>query len=135
GHKGANGEHVGVKRPGLTVALPAPLYAELKSLALQTFVLDGEIEEDRLIVFDLLDADGDLRKTPYADRFDRLVLELSRARFPSGRSPEHISVVPTWRTRDEKETGLQRLYADKAEGVVFKRANAAYAPGRSGSHL
>jgi len=86
-------------------------------------------------VFDLLNADGDLRKERYADRFGRLLLELSRARFPSGRGLEHVSAVSTWRTREEKESGLQRLYADKAEGVVFKRADDAYAPGRSGSHL
>ena len=123
----------GVNRRGLTVPLPAPLHTELKGLALQTFVLDGEIEEDRLVVFDLLDANGDLRKAPYGDRFDRLLRELSRV--PSGRGLEHISAVSTWRTREEKETGLQQLYANKAEGVVFKRADAAYAPGRSGSHL
>ena len=66
---------------------------------------------------------------------DRLLLELARARYPSGHVLEHISAVSTWRTRKEKETGLQQLYANKAEGVVFKRAAAAYAPGRSGSHL
>ena len=133
--KRRDGAILGVNRRGLTVPLPARLHAELKCLAMQTFVLDGEIEEDRLVVFDLLDADGDLRKERYADRFDRLLLELSRAQFPSGRELEHISAVSTWRTCEEKEAGLQQLYAEKAEGVVFKRADAAYAPGRSGSHL
>jgi bifunctional non-homologous end joining protein LigD len=130
-----DGAILGVNRRGITVPLPARLHAELKCIAWQTFVLDGEIEEDRLVVFDLLDADGDLRNERYADRFDRLLLELSRARFPSGRELEHISAVSTWRTREEKEAGLQKLYEEKAEGVVFKRAGAAYAPGRSGSHL
>jgi bifunctional non-homologous end joining protein LigD len=133
--KRPDGAILGVNRRGLTVPLPARLHAALKCFALQTFVLDGEIEEDRLVVFDLLDADGDLRKERYADRFDRLLLELSRVRFPSGRELEYISVVPTWRTHEEKEAGLQKLYAERAEGVVFKRADAAYAPGRSGSHL
>ena len=133
--KHRDGAILGVNRRGLTVPLPERLHAELKRLALRTFVLDGEIEEDRLVVFDLLDADGDLRDERYADRFDRLLLELSRARTLSGRGLEHISAVPTWRTQEEKETGLERLYADKAEGVVFKNTDAAYAPGRSGSHL
>ena len=133
--KRGDGAILGVNRRGLTVPLPAPLHAELTLLDLRTFVLDGEIEEDRLVVFDLLDADGDLRQAPYADRFDRLLLELSRARYQSGRGLGHISAVSTWRTRKEKEAGLQRLYEEKAEGVVFKRADAAYAAGRSGSHL
>jgi len=133
--KRANGAIFGINRRGLTAPLPATLHAELTLLDLQTFVLDGEIEEDRLVVFDLLDANGDMRKAPYADRFNRLLLELSRARVPSRRGLEHISTVSTWRTREEKETGLQQLYADKAEGVVFKRAAVAYAAGRSGSHL
>ncbi len=131
--KSATGEIVGVNRRGCTVPLPASLHAELGSLALKTFVLDGEIEGERLVVFDLLEADGDLRRAPYADRFDRLLLELSRAR--SGQGLEYIVPVPTWRTPREKETGLQELYAAKAEGVVFKRADAAYVAGRSGSHL
>jgi bifunctional non-homologous end joining protein LigD len=133
--KRTDGTILGVNRRGLTVPLPARLHAELKDLALRSFLLDGEIEEDRLVVFDLLDADGDLREAPYADRFDRLLRELSRARVPSRQGLEHISAVSTWRTRQEKETGLQQLYAEKAEGVVFKRADAAYGAGRSGSHL
>jgi hypothetical protein len=133
--KRSDGAIIGVNRRGLTVPLPATLHADLTLLELQRFVLDGEIEEDRLVVFDLLDADGDLRRAPYADRFDRLLREVSRARSRSGHELDCISVVSTWQTRAEKETGLQRLYADKAEGVVFKRADAAYAAGRSGSHV
>jgi bifunctional non-homologous end joining protein LigD len=130
----ADGSIIGVNRRGLAVPLPAPLHAELKNFALRTFVLDGEIEGDRLVVFDLLDADGDLRSAPYRDRFDRLQ-ELSRPRASPGSGLEHILPVPTWRTRTEKEAGLQELYAAKAEGVVFKLARAPYAAGRSGSHL
>ena len=129
----ANGAIVGANRRGLAVPLPAPLHAELNSLALQTFVLDGEIEGERLVVFDLLDVDGDLRGVPYRDRFNRLLRELSRS--ASKQALACILPVPTWRTREEKEAGLQQLYAAKAEGVVFKRADAAYAAGRSGSHL
>jgi bifunctional non-homologous end joining protein LigD len=126
---------IGVNRRGVAVPLPAPLHAELKNLRAQTFVLDGEIEGERLVVFDLLDADGDLRKTPYEDRFTRLLLELSEVQLPSGHGLKFISPVPTWRSRTEKEVGLQQLYATKAEGVVFKRTKAAYAAGRSGSHV
>jgi bifunctional non-homologous end joining protein LigD len=125
----ADGAIRGVNRRGLAVPLPASLHAELKGLPLRTFVLDGEIEADRLVAFDLLDADGDLRRVPYEDRFARLVQELSGCR------PEKILPVPTWRTRAEKETGLQELYACKAEGAVFKLARAPYAAGRSGSHV
>lgn len=131
----ADGAIIGVNRRGLAVPLPAPLYGELTGLALETYVLDGEIEGDRLVVFDILHADGDLRSVPYRDRFDRLLQELSRIAVASKHRLEHILPVPTWRTRAEKEAGLQELYAAKAEGVVFKRASAAYAPGRSGSHV
>ena len=131
----ADGAIIGVNRRGLAVPLPAALHAELKDIAWHTFVLDGEIEGERLIVFDLLDANGDLQAKPYRDRFDRLLRELFRAHTAPRSSLEHILPVPTWRTREEKEAGLQELYARKAEGVVFKLARAAYAAGRSGSHL
>jgi len=122
---------VGVNRRGFVTPLPVPLHAELQSFPLGVFVLDGEIEGDRLVVFDLLAADCDLRHSPYADRFARLLRELSHA----PRRLRYISPVSTWRTSQEKEAGLAELYARKAEGVVFKRASAAYAAGRSGSHL
>ncbi len=131
----ADGTIIGVNRRGVTVPLPAPLHAELKNLSARTFTLDGEIEGDRLVAFDLLEADGDLRKVPYEERFTRLLRELSQAELPSGHGLNFILPVPTWRTRAEKEAGLQQLYATKAEGVVFKRTKAAYAAGRSGSHL
>lgn len=126
-----DGTIVGVNRRGITVPLPAPLHAELRSLALQQFILDGEIEGERLVVFDLLNADGDMRQLPYSERFARLLRELSQA----SRSLPSVLPVPTWRSREEKEAGLAELYARKAEGVVFKSANARYAPGRSGSHF
>ena len=132
--KASDGLIVGVNRRGLTVPLPARLYAELDTVALETFVIDGEIEGDRLVVFDLLEADGDLSSIPYAARFDRLLQELSHARV-APESLQYVMPVPTWRTRAEKETGLQHLYDTKAEGVVFKRRDAPYAAGRSGSHL
>lgn len=130
-----DGQIIGINRRGLAVALPANLHAELAKLALKTFLVDGEIEGERLVVFDLLEADSDLKGTRYAIRFERLLRELTEASALAADKLQLVIPVPTWRSRQEKETGLKQLYATKAEGVVFKRIDAAYSPGRSGRHL
>jgi bifunctional non-homologous end joining protein LigD len=132
-NKAADRKILGINRRGITVPLPEALYGELCDLPLNTFLLDGEIEGNRLVVFDLLEANGDLTAKPYAVRFERL-LAVIIASAQSGQL-EFIVPVPTWKTREEKEEGLRALLAAKAEGIVFKRIDAPYAAGRAGSHL
>jgi len=97
----------------------------------QGTVIDGElVTRDGDInywVFDLLQfGSDDLRKNPYLDRYqhlDALAEELG--------DPVHL--VPMATTTKEKHALFKRLSSARAEGIVFKRADAPYTPGRPAS--
>jgi ATP-dependent DNA ligase len=79
------------------------------------------------IAFDVL-ADGadDLRRQPYRDRRERLVLRLAGVRPP-------VQLVPATADRDEALTWMRPELADVGiEGVVAKHADRPYRAGRTG---
>ncbi len=120
------GELIGYNRKGTVVPLPATLVRELSQIRLDSFVLDGEIEGDQFIAFDLLDADGDLAATPYYARFTTLTRLLKGMRS--------AQTVATWTTTAAKQQAAVDLNDVRAEGLVFKRAEAPYRGGRNGQH-
>jgi bifunctional non-homologous end joining protein LigD len=133
--KDARGEIVGINRRGLVVPVEANLLEELKLIPLRTFLIDGELVGDKLWAFDLLDADGDIRSTPYEQRFSDLAQALGdahRQNLGYGRL-RHIETVPTW-TGKAKSVSFEILKADLAEGVVFKLLSAPYRAGKNGQH-
>ncbi len=87
------------------------------------FVLDGELVGDTYWVFDFLLADGSLNGVPLSDR--RVILEQFFAMFPVN----PFRLVPQARTASEKEALMERAVTDRLEGLVFKRADSAYAFG------
>jgi bifunctional non-homologous end joining protein LigD len=96
-------------------------------------VLDGELERrhGRFVVFDLLQCiDHDLRPLAYSQRLAAL-----RTIAQRGLLPECCRLIDTWFTAEEKEKHLFRAVAERWEGVVFKRLDAPYRPGRAGQHL
>jgi ATP-dependent DNA ligase len=77
-----------------------------------------------LVVFDLLSAAGrDQRGNPYRVRRGRLVELLADARLP-------LAVTPATDDRVVAEAWLHRHLAAGVEGVVAKRTDHAYLPGR-----
>jgi len=104
------------------------------NLPLQTLDLDGEIIGETLIAFDALDIDGDLTATAYSNRLARL-LDLLQA-WDNGifgePMPPRVSVLPcpTWFTTEEKTAGYAQEFDRRGEGVVFRKADAPYRPGR-----
>lgn len=119
-----DGHIIGYNRKGTAVALPANLIEELSEILLHRFVLDGEIEGDQFIAFDLLGTAAD--STPYAARFALLIRLIKGLRS--------IHPVATWRTTAEKERAAVDLHDARAEGLVFKRTEALYRAGRNGQH-
>ena len=85
-------------------------------------VLDGEAIGEVFHVFDLLEVGGeDYRGRGYGDRFARL----------SGMSfGASIRVVPLVTGYKAKRQEYERLLGDGREGVVFKRLDAVYTPGK-----
>ncbi|MGC2742046.1 MAG: DNA ligase [Candidatus Angelobacter sp.] len=124
-------EILGSNREGAFVAIPSPV-AQDAALIDGDFVMDGEAIGDVFFCFDLLEADGnDLRMLGVLERHRRLT-----ALFQSGQTG--IQIVPLLKSADDKREQFHRLRSIRAEGVVFKRANSRYVPGRpntGGDHL
>jgi bifunctional non-homologous end joining protein LigD len=119
-------EHLeGINKKGLIVGLPETVANELRGIA-GSFFPDGESVGDDYYAFDLLEWKGDnLRPLPYQTRLVRLVnLFLSSSQHP------HVKLVETAFTTEQK-TGLwERLRRENREGIVFKRLDAFYVPGK-----
>jgi bifunctional non-homologous end joining protein LigD len=117
----------GINRKGLVIGLPEPVFQAAR-LFEGNCVLDGESIGDVFHVFDLLLLDGqDIRSWAYRDRLVGLMNLL-------GSVQQHaIRYVETAYTTDQKQRRLQRLKAAGREGVVFKRLDASYTPGRPNS--
>ncbi|MHB8742038.1 MAG: ATP-dependent DNA ligase [Sulfuricaulis sp.] len=119
------GEVTGINRKGLTIPLPAAVAAAAARLPGNDFVLDGELVGDVHHAFDVIRHDGnDITNHPLSVRLTIL----------SGYAGnESIRVVPTHLSAQDKRTALAQLRSRGAEGIVFKRKNAAYAAGRPNS--
>jgi bifunctional non-homologous end joining protein LigD len=117
----------GINRKGLLIGLPETVLGLVRSLS-GNFVLDGECIGDLFHAFDLLERDGeDCRPHSYRHRLISLSGLLNQA------NPPHIRFVETATDPANKERLFRRLQAEKKEGVVFKRLDAPYTPGRPSS--
>lgn len=118
-----------INRKGLRVGLPketADAFAPLAKFA--PWRLDGELVGTVFFVFDVLEWRGvDTTSETVAQRLERL--DAVKALVPTGL----VRVVYTARTTQEKQALLDKVRADKGEGVVFKRLAAVYTPGRPSS--
>ena len=116
----------GINRKGLVIALPESIVNSAAKIGVP-FILDGEAIGDTFHTFDLLELNGvNLRTRPFKERYTTLVALI-------GTGVDSIELVPVGRTAAEKHADFSRLKADKAEGVVFKNADAPYTPGRPAS--
>jgi bifunctional non-homologous end joining protein LigD len=114
----------GINKKGLVISLPSPITFQAAKLS-GDLIIDGECVGDVLYAFDLLELDGDsLIAQPYRER---LALLIDLLDVPS---ISHIEVVETAFAPAEKAILYNRLKRDRREGVVFKRLDAPYTPGR-----
>jgi len=116
----------GINRSGLAVALPKPVEAACQAITAQAWVADGEDMGGHIVLFDLLEVDGiDLRSRSVKERLQRL-----EALIPAN---DVLRVVETAYTQEEKHALVARVRAQNGEGVVFKKGDAPYVPGRPAS--
>jgi bifunctional non-homologous end joining protein LigD len=115
----------GINKKGLLVGLPQTVAGELRQLS-GSFIPDGEAIGDDYHAFDLLEVNGEnLRPMPYRMRLARLMdLLLSRSDY------QHVRLVETAFATERKTELWQRLRREKREGIVFKRLDAPYTPGK-----
>ena len=119
----------GINKKGFVVGLPQTVANELRSVP-GSFIPDGESIGDDYHAFDLLEYNGEnLRVLPYRIRLARLIdlLLLTRSDF------KHIRLVQTAFSTQQKTQLYQRLRRENREGIVFKRLDAPYTPGRPNS--
>jgi bifunctional non-homologous end joining protein LigD len=122
--KDANGSVTGINRKGLTVALPQPILAHAQAVP-GTFVIDGEAVGDRLYAFDCLEREGiEVAGFMYSKRLAILASFMGRGA---------IECAPTAAGPGDKRDLYNFLKQEGKEGVVFKRHNAPYTPGRPAS--
>lgn len=119
----------GINKKGFVVGLPQTVANELRSVA-GSFIPDGESIGDDYHAFDLLEYNGEnLRALPYRIRLARLIdlLLLTRSDY------KYIRLVETAFSTRQKTELWERLRRENREGIVFKRLDAPYVPGRPNS--
>ena len=113
----------GINRKGLLCGIPSVLINEVRMIP-GNCVIDGESVGDVFFAFDLLSLHGtDIRSQPYRDRLFALAQVISR-------NFGFIKLADTAVTFEEKMALLERMKLENREGVVFKRLDAPYTPGR-----
>ncbi len=116
----------GINKKGFVVGLPATMANELRSVP-GSFVPDGEAIGDDYHTFDLLEYGGEnLRLLPYRIRLARLIDLLLLARLDY----KYIKLVETAFSTRQKIELWQWLRRENREGIVFKRLDAPYVPGK-----
>jgi bifunctional non-homologous end joining protein LigD len=123
----AGAEIHGINRKGLLIRLPETVFQSVTVIP-SNFILDGECIGDVLYAFDLLEWDGeDCRTKPYQRRLFQLSHLLNRPNL------QYLKLVQTASDPANKERMFRHLQSEKKEGVVFKRLDAPYTPGRPNS--
>ena len=112
-----------INRRGLTCGFPDVIKTELERCD-HDFLIDGECVGEVYYAFDYLEEDKeDLRPLFAMERYEYLLTAF-------GDRGDSVQVVPTAFTAREKRVMLESIRADNYEGVVLKRAEAPYKPGR-----
>ena len=122
---------IGINRRGIECGIPESIRSAALAIPCD-FLIDGEAVGDTLHAFDLLEIGttlncSDIRHIPYRDRLIKLAQLLDKAKRPG------IQWVRTTSGYQAKCRILDRLREERAEGVVFKRIDAPYSPGRPSS--
>lgn len=120
---------VAYNRLGKQIQVPGQVGAELLRLATQwksSLMLDGEFIHGEYVAFDLLDFGGDTKGLPFLDRWGMLARILMEST---------IKLADLQTTVEAKQKAFDSEKAHRGEGVVFKRLDAPYMPGRQGKNV
>lgn len=124
-----DGEVLPTNRAGQKTNVSAKVLGGLIHLPKGT-VVDGEVVGEVYWLFDVLQIGSrDVTSASYVERFSILSDELE-----PGLS-EPVRVLESAVTTKQKKGLYERLQASSAEGIVFKRKDAPYTPGRGSTQL
>lgn len=118
----------GINRKGWAIALPQPILDFAASLGGNQWLIDGEAVGDTFVAFDLLEqACANLRNQPYQRRLKALYDLVTNKPKPP------LYAAETATSTSSKRAMLDRLRQQRREGMVFKRRDSVYVPGRPSS--
>jgi bifunctional non-homologous end joining protein LigD len=121
---------IGSNKNGFQTALPAEVIASL-SLLPKCTEIDSEHIGDTLYVFDVMKIAGECqRDLACLERKRRLDVLLNQIGNPS-----NLVSVETYVGTEAKRALYARLRAQRKEGIVFKRVDAAYSEGKNDAQL
>jgi bifunctional non-homologous end joining protein LigD len=115
---------IAINRKGLAIGLPSSIAVSAQHTS-GDFVIDGECVGDVLYAFDLLELNGEDHRPMHYQR--RLIV---LARLLDAPGVIHIELAETTTDPANKDRLFRHLQSEKREGVVFKRLDAPYRPGR-----
>lgn len=121
--------------------MPAPIVTAIQALKSLEYVgpvlyleADGELVGEKYHVFDIFAIDGsDLRQLPYETRAAQYAKLIGRNKALAGGVFDAIEAVETFYGTAAKRAAFERIEGRNGEGVVFKRRDMVYAPGRPNS--
>ncbi|CAG0942213.1 hypothetical protein ANRL1_00855 [Anaerolineae bacterium] len=125
-------EVYGANRKGQRISLPLTVVEWTRSKAERFggFVLDGELVGETYFVFDILRFNSNwITRRPYQFRLSALAV-LMRQSLSDAETTVCVVLAETAKTFVDKAALFDRLDKENAEGVVFKRMDAPYKPGR-----
>lgn len=118
----------GINRSGIRVAVPKHFEQALLASGATSCLIDGEGLGDRYAAFDIMELDGgDLRGLGAKSR--KAILDKLVAKLPE----ESFIRVETAFTEADKQALHDLVKAREGEGVVAKRVDSIYEPGRPNS--
>jgi bifunctional non-homologous end joining protein LigD len=118
---------VGINRKGLSIGLPLSVVSAAQAFN-GDFLIDGEAVGETFYAFDLLARDGqDWRQQSFGRRYTELMNLLA-----SGQQRAIQLAATAWDSK-AKQAMFTLLQSEKKEGIVFKRTDAPYTPGRPNS--
>ena len=118
-------------KKGFFVPVSDPVFKAFSSIPAKSFVIDNEGLGDQAAAFDIVELDG-LDLTPLAaiERF--AILEALLEKIPGGVPPAIIRVENAV-TPEQKRSLASRVEASGGEGLVGKKKDSPYRPGRPAS--
>lgn len=121
--------------------MPMPIVTAIQALKSFEYVgpvlyveADGELVGDKYYVFDIFAIDGsDLRQLPYETRAAHYAKLIGRNKALAGGVFDAIEAVETFYGTAAKRAAFELIEGRNGEGVVFKRRDMVYTPGRPNS--